>query len=31
MLDRTMKTLLQNLAYYNQLKGMNEQQKREFR
>ena len=30
-LDRTMKTLLQNLAYYNQLKGINEQQKRDFR
>ncbi len=31
VLDRTMKTLLQNLAYYNQLKGLNEQQKRDFR
>ena len=30
-LDRTMKTLLQNLAYYNQLKGLNERQKKEFR
>ncbi len=30
-LDSTMKTLLQNLAYYNQLKGLNEQQKRDFR
>ena len=30
-LDRTMKTLLQNLAFYNQLKGINEQQKKEFK
>ncbi len=30
-LDRTMKTLLQNLSYYNQLKGLNEQQKKDFR
>ena len=30
-LDQTMKTLLQNLSYYNQLKGLNEQQKKEFR
>ena len=30
-LDRTMKVLLQNLAYYNQLKGLNEQQKRDFK
>ena len=29
-LDRTMKLLLQNLAYYNHLKGLNEQQKRNF-
>ena len=29
-LDQTMKTLLQNLAHYNQLKGLNEQQKRAF-
>lgn len=29
-LDRTMKLLLQNLAFYNQLKGLNEQQKRTF-
>ena len=29
-LDQTMKTLLQELAHYNQLKGLNEQQKREF-
>ena len=29
-LDRTMKLLLQELAYYNQLKSLNEQQKREF-
>ena len=29
-LDRTMKLLLQNLAYYNKLKGLNEQQKKEF-
>ena len=30
-LDSAMKTLLHNLATYNQLKGINEQQKREFR
>lgn len=30
-LDCTIKILLQNLAYYNQLKGLNEQQKREFK
>ena len=29
-LDRTMKLLLQNLAYYNKLKGINEQQKKDF-
>ena len=29
-LDRTMKLLLQNLAYYNKLKGINESQKKEF-
>lgn len=29
-LDKTMKALLQNLSYYNQLKGINEQQKKEF-
>ncbi len=29
-LDRTMKLLLQNLAYYNKLKGLNEQQKKEI-
>ena len=29
-LDNTMKLLLQQLAYYNKLKGMNEQQKKEF-
>jgi len=29
-LDRTMKLLLQDLAYYNQLKSLNEQQKKEF-
>jgi hypothetical protein len=30
-LDQTMKTLLQELAHYNQLKGLNEQQKKQFR
>ncbi len=29
-LDHTMKLLLENLAYYNKLKGLNEQQKKEF-
>ena len=29
-LDQTMKLLLQNLAYYNKLKGINESQKKEF-
>ena len=29
-LDKTMKLLLQNLAYYNKLKGINESQKKEF-
>lgn len=29
-LDRTMKLLLQNLAYYNKLKGINETQKKEY-
>ena len=29
-LDKTMKLLLQNLAYYNKLKGINETQKKEF-
>ena len=29
-LDQTMKLLLQNLAYYNKLKGLNESQKKEF-
>ena len=29
-LDQTMKLLLQNLAYYNKLKGINENQKKEF-
>ena len=29
-LDRTMKSLLQNLAYFNQLKGLNEKQKKDF-
>ena len=29
-LDKTMKALLQNLSYYNQLKGINEQQKKDF-
>ena len=29
-LDRTMKLLLENLAYFNKLKGLNEQQKKEF-
>ena len=29
-LDRTMKLLLQNLACYNKLKGLNEQQKKKF-
>ena len=29
-LDKTMKLLLQQLAYYNKLKGLNEQQKKEF-
>jgi hypothetical protein len=29
-LDNTMKLLLENLAYYNKLKGLNEQQKREY-
>lgn len=29
-LDNTMKLLLQQLAYYNKLKGLNEQQKKEF-
>ena len=29
-LDRTMKLLLQNLAYYNKLKSINESQKKEF-
>ena len=29
-LDNTMKLLLQNLAYYNKLKGLNEQQKKEY-
>ena len=29
-LDKTLKLLLQQLAYYNKLKGMNEQQKKEF-
>ncbi len=29
-LDRTMKLLLEQLAYYNKLKGLNEQQKKEF-
>lgn len=29
-LDRTMKLLLENLAYYNKLKGLNEQQKKEL-
>ena len=29
-LDKTMKLLLENLAYYNKLKGLNEQQKREY-
>ena len=29
-LDCTMKLLLQNLAYYNKLKGINEQQKKDF-
>ena len=29
-LDRTMKLLLENLAYYNKLKGLNEQQKKEY-
>ena len=29
-LDRTMKLLLQNLAYYNKLKGINESQKKEY-
>lgn len=29
-LDRTMKLLLQQLAYYNKLKGLNETQKKEF-
>ena len=28
-LDKTMKALLQNLSYYNQLKGINEQQKKD--
>ena len=29
-LDKTMKVLLQNLGYYNQLKNINEQQKKDF-
>jgi hypothetical protein len=29
-LDRTMKLLLQQLAYYNKLKGINETQKKEY-
>ena len=29
-LDRTMKLLLENLAYYNKLKGLNESQKKDF-
>jgi hypothetical protein len=29
-LDKTLKLLLQQLAYYNKLKGLNEQQKKEF-
>lgn len=29
-LDRTMKLLLQNLAYYNKLRGINENQKKEY-
>ena len=29
-LDRTMKLLLENLAYYNKLRGINESQKKEF-
>ncbi len=29
-LDRNMKLLLENLAYFNKLKGLNEQQKKEF-
>ncbi len=29
-LDKTMKLLLEQLAYYNKLKGLNEQQKKEF-
>jgi hypothetical protein len=30
-LDRTMKTLLQNLSHYNRLMELNEQQKKEIR